>query len=90
MKIICDTKGWPYTQADTASVLLDKILAKTGLESFFRDPLLITATLRNKLSKSHGAGGQTKVVAANTARYALNATAGAILLLIGETTGKTK
>jgi hypothetical protein len=85
MKIICDSKKWQYKQTDTASVLLPTIINKSGLESFFEQPLIIIATLRNRLSKSHGAGVAPKEVTQNYARYALNATAAAIVFLVNET-----
>lgn len=85
MKIICDSKGWQYKQTDTASTLLTTIINKSGLESFFEQPLIIIATLRNRLSKSHGAGVAPKEVTQNYARYALNATAAAIVFLVNET-----
>ncbi len=85
MKIICDSKKWQYKQTDTASVLLTTIISKSGLESFFEQPLIIIATLRNRLSKSHGAGVSPKEVTQNYARYALNSTAAAIVFLVNET-----
>jgi len=85
MKIICDSKKWKYNQTDTASTLLNTIINKSGLESYFEQPLIIIATLRNRLSKSHGAGVAPKVVSQNYARYALNATAAAIVFLVNET-----
>lgn len=85
MKIICDNKKWQYKQTDTASVLLTTIINKSGLESFFEQPLIIIATLRNRLSKSHGAGVSLKEVTHNYARYALNSTAAAIVFLVNET-----
>lgn len=85
MKIICDSKKWQYKQTDTASVLLTTIIRETGLESFFEEPLKIIATLRNRLSKSHGAGVAPKKVTQNYARYALNSTAAAIMFLVNET-----
>ena len=39
MKIICDLKKWPY-QTDTAEPLLNIILGKTGMESFFNQPIM--------------------------------------------------
>lgn len=84
MKIICDNKKWKYNQTDTASVLLPIIINNSGLESFFEQPLLIIATLRNRLSKSHGAGVAPKMVSQNYARYALNSTAVAIVFLVNE------
>lgn len=84
MKIVCDTKGWPYKPTDTASTLIKTVIDKTGLDTFFTEPLIIIATLRNKLSKSHGAGVHPKTVSENVARYALNSTASAILLIVNE------
>ncbi|WP_254513862.1 STM4504/CBY_0614 family protein [Anatilimnocola floriformis] len=81
MKIICDKKGWPYQQNDTAKPLISTIITNTGLPTFFADPLTLIATLRNRLSKSHGQGTQPKSPDDFIARYAINATASAILLL---------
>lgn len=85
MKIICDRKGWPYQQNDTASALLDTIIPRTTLEGFFKQPLMLAGTLRNRLSSAHGAGTQQKTVPQHLARFAVNATATAMLLLVEET-----
>lgn len=85
MKIICDNNKWQYNQTDTASTLLNTIINKSGLESYFEQPLIIIATLRNRLSKSHGAGVIPKEVTQNYARYALNSTATAIVFLVNAT-----
>ncbi len=84
MKVLCDSKGWPYKQIDTASTLIRIIIQNTHLDAFFEQPLVLVATLRNKLSTSHGAGTQIRAVSQNLARFALNATASAIILLINE------
>lgn len=84
MKIICDTKGWPYKQTDTASTLIRTVIKHGGLDAYFEQPLMIIATLRNRLSKSHGAGTAPRDVSQNIARYALNSTAAAILFLANE------
>lgn len=85
MKVVCDLKGWSYNQTDTASALLDIVFSHTTLDPFFKQPILLVATIRNRLSGSHGAGTQPRNVAAHVANYALNATAAAILLLVAET-----
>jgi AbiJ N-terminal domain 4 len=82
LKIICSIKGWKYNDKQTAGPLLKTHLDNNGLEPFFEQPLIIIATLRNQLSKSHGAGMIPKIVPEHYARYALNATASAIMLLI--------
>jgi hypothetical protein len=84
LKIICDRNGWPYSQKDTAGPLLGTVISQSGLEGFLEQPLLLVATLRNRLSKSHGSGTQVKAVSQAKAEYALNATAAAILLLVKE------
>lgn len=85
MKIICNDKRWPYKETDTSATLIKTIIANTRLESYFEQPLTIVATLRNRLSKAHGAGTQPKAVSQHLAKYTLNATASAIILLIEET-----
>ncbi|MBI2852273.1 MAG: abortive infection family protein [Chloroflexi bacterium] len=52
------------------------------IDPFFESTLMIIATLRNRLSTSHGAGTKPKVVSQNLARYSLNTTASAIIFLI--------
>ena len=84
MKVICDRKGWPYNSNDTAGPLIKVILANTNLDSYFESSLLIVATLRNRLSTSHGAGTGTRQPSRHLARYAINATASNILLIADE------
>ena len=85
MKIICDRKQWPYEQTDTASKLLNTILPQTTLDSFYEQPIMLIATIRNRLSTAHGAGTQQKTIPKHIASYVINATASAILLLVDET-----
>ena len=85
MKIICDLKGWQYNQTDTAATLLGTIRPQTNLEPFFEQPIMLIATIRNRLSSAHGAGTQQRIVPKHVAQYAVNATASAILLLVEET-----
>jgi hypothetical protein len=85
LKILCQRKGWPYNESDTASALVKIVLTNTRLENYFEPVLMIVATLRNRLSSSHGAGPAARTVPRHLARYALNATASAVLLLAEET-----
>lgn len=84
LKVICVRKKWPHGATDTASPLLKTVIGKSGLEPFFEQPLVLVATLRNKLSKSHGAGLAPRDVNEAKAQYAINATAAGILLLVKE------
>jgi hypothetical protein len=85
LKVICGRKGWAYKQTDAAKKLLDIVLQNTGLDTYFEAPLIIIATLRNKLSSAHGTGTAVRQPARHIAQYALNATASAILLIAHET-----
>ncbi|MCG3198812.1 MAG: hypothetical protein HUU16_14745 [Candidatus Omnitrophica bacterium] len=85
LKVICEEKGWQYSQNDTAQFLLKKVLGNTTLEPFLESGLMIGSVIRNKLSKSHGAGSQSRKFPRHIARYALHSTAAAILLLASET-----
>ena len=85
MKIICDRKQLPYKQTDTTSKLLKTVLSQTTLDSFFEQPIMLIATIRNRLSTAHGAGTQQKTVSKHVANFVINATASAILLLVDET-----
>ena len=84
MKVICERKGWPYQQTDVAAKLLNEILPRTTLDTFFEQPIMLIATVRNRLGKAHGAGTQQKTVPRHVASYVINATASAILLLVEE------
>ena len=86
MKVICDQNGWPYRQTDTVAPLLTTIFEGTDLESFFKQPILLIATIRNRMSSAHGAGAQLRDVPKHIAQYAINSTASAILLLAEEAT----
>ncbi|MCK9354087.1 MAG: hypothetical protein M0P59_07995 [Gallionella sp.] len=84
LKVICARNNWPYSASDTASPLLKTVVSKSGMEPFFEQPLILVATIRNKLSNSHGAGLTPRDVTEAKAEYAINATASAILLLVKE------
>jgi hypothetical protein len=68
MKIICDRKGWAYDQKDPAGKLIATVMLETGLAPFFKDPLTMIATIRNRLSNSHGAGAETRDVPEHVAK----------------------
>ena len=84
MKILCSRNNWLYNERDTASTLIRTVVSNSNLEGFFEQPFTIIATLRNRLSGSHGAGTQSRVATQHRAKYAINATASAIVLLVEE------
>lgn len=84
MKILCEKNSLSFKTTDTASALLKTLLGNGQLDSFWEQPLMLIATLRNRLSSSHGAGTQAKLIPEHVATYAVNSTASAILLLCSE------
>lgn len=84
MKVICSRKGYAFSENDTANRLINSILKNTTLDPFWEQPIQIVATIRNRLSSSHGAGLQNKDVSPHVAKFTLNATAAVILLLHDE------
>ena len=84
LKVICTRRQWAYAATDTASPLLKTVIANSGIEPFLEQPLMVVATLRNRLSTAHGAGVASREVSEAKAEYAINATAAAILLLVNE------
>jgi len=84
MKVLCTKNSIAFNEKDTASVLLKALLGSGRLDQFWEQPLTLIATLRNRLSSSHGAGAQAKVIPEHVATYAVNATASAILFLYSE------
>ena len=85
MKVVCNRRRWQYEQTDAASSLMAKILPNTKLPSFFKEPLTLIATARNRLSSSHGGGTQQRIVPKHVASFVVNSTAAAILLIVDET-----
>jgi hypothetical protein len=85
MKIICNEKNISYSEdKDTASVLIKKILQYSNLDNFWEQPIILIATIRNRLSSAHGKGTKEKSVPEHIAKYTINATASIILLLCDE------
>jgi len=85
MKCLCRLNRWPFDdRKDTAGALLRIILAHSRLDGFFEQPLLLIATMRNRLSSSHGGGTAVRTVERHVAQYALASTAAAVLLLVHE------
>ncbi|MES1240213.1 MAG: hypothetical protein ABUT39_01205 [Acidobacteriota bacterium] len=84
LKLICETKGWPYKQSDTAKTLLQTVISNSTLDPYFEQPLLVIAILRNRESTAHGAGVHARNVPPQRAQFAINATAAGILLVVQE------
>jgi hypothetical protein len=68
----------------TAQPLLDEIFGHVQLEGFFKQPLVLIATMRNRLSSAHGGGATPRKVERHVAEFAVATTAAGILLLVRE------
>lgn len=84
LKVLCKRNKWPFRDTDGVSRLLETVVGETTLDSFFTQPLMLIATIRNRLSKSHGGGTAIRTVERHVAEYAVTSTAAAIILLVRE------
>jgi hypothetical protein len=84
LKVICTSKHWPLRATDTSADLIKTVIKYASLEAYFEQPFVIIATLRNRLSTSHGAGTTPREPSPATVRYSLNATASIILFLVDD------
>lgn len=84
LKVVCGSKGWSFNETDAAGQLLKTVVEKSSLNSFFKDPLVLIATMRNRLSNAHGGGDKPRAPRRSIARYAVASTASAIVLLVSE------
>ena len=82
LKVLCERNGWRFEPNDTAGKLLKVVTENSTLDSFFEQPLMIIATIRNKLSSAHGGGSELRMVPRQIAQYSLTSTAAAIVLLV--------
>ena len=62
-------------------ILEETVVGKSPLDSFFAQPLMLIATMRNRLSVAHGGGDKLKAPQRHIARYAVSNTAAAVVLL---------
>ncbi len=84
LKVLCKRNQWSFSEQATAAPLLRIVIDNSSLDSFFEQPLLLIATIRNRLSSSHGAGSNPRFVQRHIAQYAVSSTAAAMVLLVNE------
>ncbi len=84
LKIICERKGWTYSATDTVAPLLKIVIKNSLMDGFYEQPILLIATMRNRLSTAHGSGVTPREVTQAQAEFAINTTAAAILLFVKE------
>jgi len=89
MKIICHEKGWAYNQNDTATPLVNVIIANNLIPSHLQTQInsfrsLLQSgipTIRNRIG-GHGQGAAITTADDETTRYALNLTGSNLIYLI--------
>ena len=85
LKILCKKNRWRFDEERaTTKDLLDLVVPKLGLAPFFTQPLMLIATIRNRLGSAHGGGTDARSVEPHVAQYTITSTAAAVLLLINQ------
>ena len=84
LKILCKRNRWSFSETDTAAPLLKIVISNSSLNTFFEQPLMLIATIRNRLSSAHGSGSHPRSVERHIGQYAVSSTAAAIVLLVHE------
>ena len=82
LKVICKSNGWPFDETDTAGRLMRTVVERSSLDPFFKEPLALMATMRNRLSAAHGVGDGHRAPQRHVARYAVSSVAAAVVLLV--------
>ncbi|MCY3941332.1 MAG: hypothetical protein OXG29_09680 [Gammaproteobacteria bacterium] len=82
LKVLSGTTSSPSRVGESVASLLKRVIADSPLDSFFEQPLLLIATMRNRLSSSHGGGTVQRAPSRYVAQYAITSTAAAIVLLV--------
>lgn len=89
MKVICNLNKWAYDERDTASKLIDVLMANQLIPEYLQSHYTSLAaglksgipTVRNRVG-GHGQGGETVTVPDHLVAYHLHLTASTILMLI--------
>ena len=84
LKVICKRNNWPFNENDTLEPLLNTVVDESSLESYYKQTLKITATIRNRRSTSHGGGSEVRTANRSIAQYVVSCTAAAISLIVEE------
>lgn len=82
LKVLCGGTSSPSLDGESVASLMKRVVADSPLDSFFEQPLLLIATMRNRLSSSHGGGTVQRTPSRYVAQYAITSTAAAIVLLV--------
>ena len=82
LKVICGRKGWTHRPEAALGELLDIVTPKLGLQPAFGESFKLVATIRNKLSASHGGGKTPRQPDRHFAQYMVTSTAATIALVV--------
>lgn len=82
LKVLSEQHRLTYSDSDTLSPLLDRLIPNLGLEQVYAENFKLLATIRNRLSSSHGGGTQPRSPEKHFAQLMLNDTAAAIVFLV--------
>ena len=82
LKVICKSNGWSFDETDTAGQLMRTVVERSSLDSFFKEPLALIATMRHRMSAAHGGGDRHRAPQRHVARYAVSSVAAAVILLV--------
>ncbi len=56
LKVICESDGRSFDETDAAGRLMRTVVERSSLDSFFKEPLALMATMRNRTSAARGVG----------------------------------
>ncbi len=82
LKVICDKHNIQFDSNSALSTLLETVAAGLGLEAVYAEKFKLLATIRNRLSSSHGGGSQPRDPEPPYARLMLNLAAAAMVFLV--------
>lgn len=87
LKVMCKSNDWSFNKTATAGQLIKTVVEKSSLVSFFKEPLTLIATMRNRWGSVHGGGDEFRAPPRHIARYAVSSTASAIVLIASAVDG---
>ncbi len=82
LQVICDEHRWSYGSDATLGQLLDKVISGLHIDAVYSENFKLLATIRNRLSSSHGGGSKPRDPDLPYARLMLTNTAAAIVFLV--------
>ena len=88
LQVICRRHCFQFSEGATLGQLLDVVVPGLGLEQVYSEKLKLMATIRNRLSSSHGGGTEPRNPERHYAQLMLTMTAAAIVFLVQASNSK--